>query len=166
MTDIKDSIPSSNTSQVEVFERLLSTSSSTCTKITLLKKIRDECFANVKLFKKQHKKRKRIDKLIDVTNTILSSSSITLIVIGFTVPPILVLSACISGGSFILSRVQDKLDYKSEIVSLHLTITQYNNIGRYINAVLIKNNLSNNEYHSFVCEILERIKLIDESQLF
>ena len=56
----------------------------TISKIAILKRIMKCSQENSKLFKKRYKKTKRIDDVLDVTNSILSGTSISLIIVGFT----------------------------------------------------------------------------------
>ena len=66
-------------------------------KIRLLKKIKDDCFKNVTTYKKKFRKLKRLDTIIDVSNSLLTGTSISLTVLGFTMPPLLIASASSAG---------------------------------------------------------------------
>jgi hypothetical protein len=131
----------------------------------ILRDIKNECILKSKKYKKKFKKYKRIDDFIDGTNALLNGVSISLIISGFGIPPLLVASAITSGVNFILSRFQDKINLKSKYTNHNLSINQYSNLSREILAVLTKNNLSSEEYHNYICEVTDKIALIEDSSL-
>ena len=134
-------------------------------KIKILNDIKEECLKSLKDNKKKYKKLKKTDDIIDVSNSILSASSITLIIVGFTFPPCLIASGIVSGISFIMSSAQSKYNYKSRYTQRNLTMNQYGDIVREITAVLSKNNMSSKEYQKYIEECNIRISLIEDTQL-
>ena len=131
-----------------------------------LEKIRDECFENVKLYKKKYKKTKIKDDVIESFNALLNATSITLIVIGFAMPPLLIASASLSGSHFIISSIQNKYNLKQRYLQHSQTMQHYDNLGREVNAVLTKNNLSSEQYQTYIEEINNQLSLIHSNQIF
>jgi len=135
-------------------------------KINILKEILKDCQNSSKNYKRKYKKTKRIDDMLDLTNALLSGTSISLIAVGFTIPPFLIASASLSSIAFILSRCQDKYNFKSRYTQNHLTLCQYNDLAREIRAVLSKNNLTSDQYQLFIEECYDKMSLIEDSQIF
>ena len=154
------------TNSPQTLTRMLDSHDTKDAKIRLLKKIKDDCFKNVSAYKKKYRKLKRIDTLIDISNSLLTGISISLTISGMAIPPLLIASASLSGLTFVSSRVQDKANLKAKYTSHNQTFQNYSDLARSITVVLAKNNLSQAEYHNFIQETLDRISLIESSQLF
>ena len=135
-------------------------------KVGILRNIKKDCLRNVCNYKKKYRRLKRVDESLDAFNALLTGTSISLIVAGMGIPPLLIASASISGGSFIIQRVQDKFNMKQKYMTHNLTFSQYSDLAREITSVLSKNNLSQDEYHRYIVECLDKISLIEDSQLF
>lgn len=134
-------------------------------KINILRKIIDDCRKKVKLHKKKFKKLKKIDDVLDAMNAFLTGGSISCTVIGMQLPPLLIVSASLSGTAFIISRVQDKYNLKRRYEQHKITIQQYQGLVREILSVMTKNNLSAEEYQSYVEEIYDKISLIEDTSI-
>jgi hypothetical protein len=132
-------------------------------KIDVLRGLKDQCLALSKAFKAKFRKTKRIDELIDGWNTLLQSASISMTIIGMSVPPLLVGSSIAAGVAFVSGRVQDKYNFKSRFTKHRLTHKQYADLSREICAVLAKNNLTSNEYHMYIVEIQDKMSLIEDT---
>lgn len=139
--------------------------SETNPKRKILRSLRDDCLIKVKQYRKKYKKLKRIDDAIDGGCALLTGISISFTVSGIGFPPLLIASACTSGFEFVVSRVQDKYNLKARYTQHNLSINQYSNLAREILTVLTKNNLSNEEYQSYICEITDKISLIEDSSM-
>jgi hypothetical protein len=135
---------------------------STIHKRKVIKGVKDDCKLKIKLYRKRYKKLKRIDNVLDITNSFLNASAIALIVSGFTMPPLLIASASCSGVNFVMERIQDKTNLKQKIEELKQTINQYNAIVNEIVVVLNKNNLTSEQYTDYLQEIYDKIELISE----
>lgn len=135
-------------------------------KIIILKELLVDCLSHSKIYRKKYKKIKRLDDVFDVCNSLMSSSAIALIVVGFTIPPCLIISACLSGINLVGSRVQDKLKLKFKHNQHHLTMVQYIALAREITTVLSKNNLSSSDYQNYIEEVSDKLNLINDSQIF
>jgi len=135
-------------------------------KITTLKTILKSCQTNSKLYKRKYKKMKKIDDIIDLVTALLSGGSIALIIVGFTNPACLIASAILSGVNFVIVRLQDKYNLKHKYIQHNLSMQQYNDLMREISAVLTKNNLTSDEYQSYIEECYSKISLIEDTQLF
>jgi len=134
-------------------------------KVKILRQLRNDCIEKIAKYKKKFKKIKKIDDFIDMTTATLTGVSISLTITGMTLPPLLIASITTSGLAFIIDRVQDKYNFKSKYTQHNLTINQYNNLAREILAVLTKNNLSPEEYHSYIVEITDKISLIEDTAI-
>ena len=154
---MKDS--NSSTSLTDLLE------SSPKQKILIIRKIMGECKTKVKIHKKKYRKLKKIDDVIDATNALLTGASISCTIMGIGIPVLLIVSASLSGISFISSRVQDKYNLKQRYEQHKLSIHQYSNIIREITSVLTKNNLTSEEYHNYLTEIYDKISLIEDSSI-
>jgi hypothetical protein len=148
-----------------VLKEELSKTLTTVDKIKLLNSIKIECNDKIKDYTKRYKRMKKLDDVIDVSNTILNSSSISCTILGIGIPPLLVVSASLSGISFIMSQVQTKYNIKRKCEQHNTSINQYSNIVREIMTVLSKNNLSSEEYHIYIVEVYDKISLIEDSSL-
>ena len=144
---------------------ILKDRSSPSQKRDLLRKIMYDCKEKVLNYKKKYRKLKKIDDSIDAINAFLTGSSITCTIMGMTIPPLLILSASLSGSSFIMSRVQDKYNLKRKYEQHKTTILQYGNLQREIMTVLTKNNLSSEDYHHYLQEVYDKISLIDDNSI-
>ena len=131
----------------------------------ILHDIKKDCYNKVKIYKKKYKKIKKIDDIIDMSCALMTGTSIALTISGFTIPPLLIASAVTSGASFCISRVQDKINFKSKYTKHNMTINQYNNLIREIITILTKNHLTPDEYHKYIIEVYDKISLIDDSAL-
>lgn len=131
----------------------------------ILRKIIDDCRRKVKLHKKKFKKLKKTDDVLDGMNAFLTGSSISCTVIGMQLPPLLIVSASLSGTAFIISRVQDKYNLKRRYEQHKITIQQYQGLVREILSVMTKNNLSREEYENYVEEIYDKISLIEDTSI-
>lgn len=134
-------------------------------KVKILRGLRDDCNKQIQNYKKKFKKLKRLDDFIDMTTATLTGISISLTITGMTLPPLLLASAITSGTSFIIDRVQDKYNFKSKYTQHNLTINQYNNLSREILTVLTKNSLTEEEYHSYIVEITDKLSLIQDTAI-
>lgn len=151
-----------NTNSPKILSQCLSP---TTNKREILKKLRNDCIVLSNKYKKKYKKYKRVDEAIEGFNSLISASSIACIITGMSIPPLLVASAILSGSSFIITRIQDKINIKSKYTNYNLSINQYSALGREISAVLSKNNLSTKDYQAYIEEINDKINLISDSAL-
>ena len=135
-------------------------------KITTLKTILKSCQTNAKLYRRKYKRMKKMDDIIDLFTSLLSGGSIALIIVGFTNPGCLIASAVLSGVNFVIVRLQDKYNLKHKYIQHNLSMQQYNDLMREISAVLTKNNLTSDEYQSYIEECYSKISLIEDTQLF
>ena len=133
------------------------------TKIEALKKIKNTCKNNFIEYNNKYKKYKRIDDIIDFFASILNASSITLILSTPALPPLFIASAVCSSLQFIITRAQDKMKIKDKYNQFKTTSNQYDALRREILTVLSKNNLSNEEYESYLEEVNDKINLILDS---
>ena len=147
-------------------KRLLSVDTTKDKKIEILRTIKKECLAINEKYKAKYRKTKKIDDAIDASNALLTGTSISLTVIGLHTPPLLIASAAISGFSFIMSRIQDKVNFKAKYLQHNQTFSQYSHLAREITTVLNKNNLSSDEYLRYIQEVYDKLGLIEDSQLF
>lgn len=134
-------------------------------KVKLLKDVKKDLTTKINEYKKKYKKLKKYDDIIDASTSLLSASSISCTIIGMTLPPLLIVSASLSGISFIISRVQDKYNLKRRYEQHHLTINQYSNLVREIITVLTKNNLTSEQYHNYLTEVYDKISLIEDTSI-
>jgi hypothetical protein len=134
-------------------------------KIQLIRKVMSDCKAKVKIHKAKYRKLKKIDDLVDATNALLTGASISCTILGIGAPPLLIVSASLSGISFISSRVQDKYNLKQRYEQHKMSIHQYSNITREITSILTKNNLSSEEYHNYLTELYDKISLIEDGSI-
>lgn len=134
-------------------------------KISLLRKIMNDCKHNVRIHRKKYKKLKKIDDILDGLSAFMTGTSITCTVMGMTLPPLLIVSASLSGSSFIMSRVQDKYNLKRRYETHKMSVLQYSNLQREILTVLTKNNLSSEEYHHYIQECYDKISIIEDNSL-
>ena len=162
----KDSSTSLVLRSNEEVTSLLQSTTDIDSKIKILRDLRQDCLNEVTVYKKKYKKLKRTDDVVDASNALLTGTSISLTIVGLTVPPLLIASASISGLAFITARVQDKLNLKARYLQHHQTFTNYSNIAREITTVLTKNHLSGPEYLRYIRELFDKISLIEDSQLF
>lgn len=161
MTDNIDDICSPTT-----LKRQLSvTADNRESKRVLLEKIRDDCSKNVKHFKKRYKKCKKRDRILEFSTTFCQSSSTALIIGSFELPPLIIIAVSLSGCGFVLSRFNDKLNYKQKFMQHNNTIQQYNDLCRQITIVLAKNNMTSEQYHNYISDICQQISLIEDSQI-
>ena len=65
------------TNSPQTLTRMLDSHETKDAKIRLLKKIKDDCFKNVSAYKRKYRKLKRIDTLIDISNSLLTGISIS-----------------------------------------------------------------------------------------
>lgn len=136
-------------------------------RIKKLHKIKDECSEQIKIYKKKYKKTKRLDNAIDGAKSFLDASSIALIITGATIfPPLVLVSAGLSGMTFVMSSTQNSINLKSKTESYRQTFLQYGNLVREMSAVLMKNNLSSADYQKYLEEVLDKQSLISDGQLF
>jgi len=91
------------TNSPQTLTRMLDSHDTKDAKIRLLKKIKDDCFKNVSAYKKKYRKLKRIDTLIDISNSLLTGISISCTISGMTFPLLLIASAGLSGLTFVTS---------------------------------------------------------------
>lgn len=147
-------------------KRLLSVDTTKDKKIEILRTIKKEALAEVEKYKAKYRKTKKIDDAIDAGNALLTGTSISLTVIGLHTPPLLIVSASVSGFSFIMSRIQDKINFKAKYLQHHQTFNNYSQLAREIITVLNKNNLSSEEYLRYIQEVYDKLGLIEDSQLF
>lgn len=130
-----------------------------------LKELKHECVKQSKYHKKKYKSYKHKDEGIELFNSLLNASSISLIVGGFSFPPLLIASACLSGCSFVISNLHRTSRIKTKIEKHDLSSKQYNELSRHISSVLMKNNLTSQQYSHFLEEISMQINLIEDSTI-
>lgn len=134
-------------------------------KIELLRKILNDCKNKVKIHKKKFRKYKKIDDITDMSTAFLTGTSITCTIMGMTMPPLLIISASLSGSAFIISRIQDKANLKRKCEQHKTSVLQYSNLQREILTVLTKNSLSSSDYHHYIQEVYDKISLIEDNSL-
>lgn len=135
------------------------------TKIKMLKCILKDCLTLSNLYRKRYLYLKKVDDRIDFFNATSSGTAIILIVIGFTNPVCLLASAILSGINFVVSRGQDKLNFKSKYTQHLTTFQQYTDLAREIQVVMTKNNLTSDQYQDYIDELTSKRSLIEDSQL-
>ena len=134
-------------------------------KIEALKEMKNKCFNRARQHSVKHRKLKRIDDIIGVVSSTLNATSITLIVIGFTIPPCLVASAVCSGIDFVLCQIMNKYDIKARYLQHQNTNREYSDLVREISIVLLKNNMPSDEYDRYLEEVCDKISMIENYEI-
>ena len=134
-------------------------------KIKALKEIKQKCFNRARYHSVKHKKLKKIDDIIGVVSSTLNASSIALVIVGFSNPIFLVISAVCSGLDFILCRIMDKYDLKSKHLQHQNTNREYSDLVREISIVLLKNNMTSDEYTRYLEEVSDKISMIENYEI-
>ena len=129
-------------------------------KIEALKEMKNKCFNRARQHSVKHRKLKRIDDIIGVVSSTLNATSITLVVIGFTIPWCLVASAVCSGIDFVLCQIMNKYDIKARYLN-----REYSDLVREISIVLLKNNMPSDEYDRYLEEVCDKISMIENYEI-
>lgn len=135
-------------------------------KIKKLYNMKDEYFNIFKKYKKMYSKLNRLNTALSVFTSVSGATSISLIISGLTFPPLLIASAGLQGFGFLLSTAQAKMQLQNKIESYRNTFLSYSNIVKEISIVLLKNNLSSQEYTVYIEEIESKIQMIESNQIF
>lgn len=125
-----------------------------------------ELLHEISVNKEKYRKLKKTDDMLDVANTVLGACSIAFIITGLGIHPLLIASACTSGASFVLSQVQNKYNMKARYGHMRSLFLEYTSIVEEINIVLVKNNMSAEEYSLFLESINSKIGLVRDNLLF
>ena len=134
-------------------------------KIKALKEIKAKCFNRSRSHSVKHRKLKRIDDIIGIVSAALNASSITLVIIGFTNPICLVLSAVCGGIDFILNQIMTKYDLKTRYIQHQNTNREYSDLVREISIVLLKNNMPAEDYDRYLEEVSDKISMIENYEI-
>ena len=130
-----------------------------------LRIIHKHCLGMAKHYKRRYKKLKRIDDIIDVSSTTLNMSAVALTISGFGAPPLLVASAVCAGLGLVISQAQKTYNSKTKLSNFNISVTQYEELCREINAVLYRNHMSSEDYQEFIEDINAKLSMIDDSRL-
>ena len=115
-----------------------------------------------KKYSKKYNKTKNIDDVIDSLNTVLSGLTVALIITGLSFPPLLIASACCCGMSFLIERIQVKIDLKYRYNQYGQLRKSYYDLHREFKAVITKNDLNSEKLSDMIAEINSRISLIED----
>ena len=134
-------------------------------KIKILKSMLMKCHDTSHDYKIKYRSLKKLDDRLDFFTAILNGTAIVLIMAGFTNPSCLLASIIISSVDFVITRAQDKMNFKAKYTNHLTTYQQYADLAREMGAVLSKNNMTSQEYQNYIEEINSKIPLIEDSQL-
>jgi len=134
-------------------------------KIKALKEIKVKCFNRARHHSIKRKKLKRIDDIIGVVSSTLNATSIALVIVGFTMPPFLIVSAICSGVDFILCQVITKYDIKTKHIQHQNTNREYSDLVRELSIVLLKNNMTSEQYDRYLEEVSDKISMIENYEI-
>lgn len=130
-----------------------------------LNELKDKCFEESKAYKKRYSKLKRRDDFIDVITSGMNSGVIALTISGFVLPPLLIVSASLSGVSFVIQQGQRTYNLKRKYIQHDITIKQYDALAREIISTLHRNHMSSAEYDDFIEQVNDKWALIDDSRI-
>ena len=130
-----------------------------------LNELKDKCFEESKAYKKRYKRLKRKDDAIDVITSGMNASVIALTISGFVIPPLLIVSASLSGFSFVIQQSQRQYNLKRKYIQHDITIKQYDALAREIISTLQRNHMSSAEYDDFIEQVNDKWALIDDSRI-
>jgi hypothetical protein len=130
-----------------------------------LNELKDKCFEESKAYKKRYKLLKKKDDAIDVFTSAMNSAVIALTISGFVLAPLLIVSASLSGVSFVIQQGQRTYNLKRKYIQHDITIKQYDALAREIISTLQRNHMSSAEYDDFIEQVNDKWALIDDSRI-
>lgn len=131
----------------------------------LLHELKENCMKQSKVYYTRYKKLKRKDDAIDVLTSVMTATTIALTISGFAVPPLLIMSASMSGLSFVIIQGQKTYNLKRKYEHHAVSVSQYEALAREIVSVLHRNHMSSEEYDEFITVVNDKLALIDDSKL-
>lgn len=102
---------------------------------------------------------------VDFVTGILNAASITFILNTPGFPPLFIGGAVCSSLQFVIQRGLEKLKWVEKYNSYLVTSNQYKNLSAEILTVLTKNNLTNEQYESYLEEVIDKQSLIRDTEI-
>ncbi len=116
----------------------------------LLHQLKDNCMNQAKVYYARYKRLKKKDDAIDVLTSVMTATNIALTISGFAVPPLLIVSASMSGLSFVIIQGQKTYNLKRKYEHHAVSVSQYEALSREIVSVLHRIHMSSEEYDEFI----------------
>ena len=96
----------------------------------LLHQLKDNCMNQAKVYYARYKRLKKKDDAIDVLTSVMTATTIALTISGFAVPPLLIVSASMSGLSFVIIQGQKTYNLKRKYEHHAVSVSQYEALAR------------------------------------
>lgn len=132
-------------------------------KNTIEKLLKDINFKSMKYYKR-YKKLKKITKILKGLITALNAVSVSSIILMLNpISPVFMFTALVSSSiSGIIQAVISSIEIENMYNSDNTSYLQYTDLFRNINNILLKNNLSSNDFDNLLVSINEKLGLIED----
>jgi len=130
-----------------------------------LRALNKHCIKESNYYRRRYKRLKIKDDFCDVSHTCLNMSAVALTISGIGLPPLLIASAACAGLGLVVSQAQKTFNSKVRLTNYNVATLQYEELAREINAVLLRNHCSSQQYLEYIEDVNSKLNMINDSKL-
>lgn len=134
-------------------------------KVEILKKMRNDATTKAVEYMLKYEKLKKKDERLDLVNSFLTSGVIALSITSLSIPPVIFASIGMSSLGLILSSLHKTSKIKMKIERHSTTSKQWSELARTITNILVKNNMSSEQYGGIIEALNREINFIEDSSI-
>jgi hypothetical protein len=130
-----------------------------------LRDLQRHCITQSRYYRKRYKRLKMKDSICDVSSTVLNLSALSMALSAITFPPLLIASGACSGLGLVIVQGQRTYNSKVKLTNYNVACLQYEELGREINAVLLRNHCTSKEYMEYIEDVNAKLNMINDSRI-
>jgi hypothetical protein len=130
-----------------------------------LRELQKHCITQSNHYRKRYKRLKMKDNICDVSATVLNFSAMSMALSSITFPPLLIACGACSGLGLIITQGQRTYNSKVKLTNYNVACLQYEELGREINAVLLRNHCTSKEYLEYIEDVNAKLNMINDSRI-
>ena len=130
-----------------------------------LRDLQRHCIIQSSYYRRRYKSLKMKDSICDVSSTVLNFSALSMALSAISFPPLLLASGACSGLGLIIVQGQRTYNSKVKLTNYNVACLQYEELGREINAVLLRNHCSSKQYLEYIEDVNAKLNMINDSRL-
>lgn len=130
-----------------------------------LRDLQKHCIVQSGYYRRRYKRLKMKDSMCDVSSTVLNFSALSMALSAITFPPLLIASGACSGLGLIIVQGQRTYNSKVKLTNYNVACLQYEELGREINAVLLRNHMTSKEYMEYIEDVNAKLNMINDSRI-
>jgi len=130
-----------------------------------LRELQKHCTKQSNYYRKRYKRLKMKDNICDVSATVLNFSAMSMALSSIGFPPLLIASGACSGVALIIVQGQRTYNSKVKLTNYNVACLQYEELGREINAVLLRNHCTSIQYMEYIDDVNAKLNMINDSRI-